>query len=79
MPLYSPARMYILLYQKMSIYLCQKLYKQSYLLQLKLSRRVLQDYRNEGRIPYYKLGGKILYRKSDLQKLLDEGYRDVWK
>ena len=26
--------MYILLYEKMSIYLCQKMYKQSYLLQL---------------------------------------------
>ena len=25
--------MYILLYEKMSIYLCQKMYKQSYLLQ----------------------------------------------
>ena len=33
MPLYSPAKMYILLYEKMSIYLCQKMYKQSYLLQ----------------------------------------------
>ena len=30
--MYSPARMYILLYEKMSIYLCQKMYKQSYLL-----------------------------------------------
>jgi len=29
-----PAKMYILLYEKMSIYLCQKMYKQSYLLQL---------------------------------------------
>ena len=29
-----PARMYILLYEKMSIYLCQKMYKQSYLLQV---------------------------------------------
>ena len=46
---------------------------------LKLSRRVLQDYRNEGRIPYCKLGGKILYRESDIQKLLDEGYRNAWK
>ena len=36
MPLYSPARMYILLYEKMSIYLCQKMYKQSYLLHVLL-------------------------------------------
>ena len=43
---------------------------------LKISRRSLQDYRNEGRIPYVKLGGKILYRSSDIEKLLEEGYRD---
>ena len=34
MPSLSPAKMYILLYEKMSIYLCQKKYKQSYLLHL---------------------------------------------
>ena len=38
MPLYSPAKMYILLYEKMSIYLCQKMYKQSYLLQQLLTQ-----------------------------------------
>ena len=43
---------------------------------LKLSRRSLQDYRNEGRIPYIKLGGKILYRSSDIEKLLEDGYRE---
>ncbi|GHV49805.1 DNA-binding protein [Bacteroidia bacterium] len=46
---------------------------------LKLSRRSLQDYRNEGRIPYVKLGGKILYRSSDIEKMLEEGYRDKFK
>jgi len=46
---------------------------------LKLSRRVLQDYRNDGRIPYCKLGGKILYRESDIQRLLEEGYQKAWK
>lgn len=46
---------------------------------LKLSRRSLQDYRNEGRIPYIKLGGKILYRSSDVEKLLEEGYRDKFR
>jgi len=34
MPLHFKAKMYILLYEKMSIYLCQKMYKQSYLLHL---------------------------------------------
>lgn len=46
---------------------------------LKLSRRSLQDYRNDGRIPYIKLGGKILYRSSDIEKLLEEGYKDKFR
>lgn len=46
---------------------------------LKLSRRLLQDYRDEGKIPYCKLGGKILYRESDIQRMLDEGYREAFK
>ncbi len=46
---------------------------------LRVSRRTLQDYRNEGRIPYYQLGGKVLYRESDIQRVLDNGYRDAFK
>lgn len=46
---------------------------------LKISRRSLQDYRNEGRIPYIKLGGKILYRASDIDKLLEEGYKESFR
>ncbi|MBB4034788.1 excisionase family DNA binding protein [Dysgonomonas hofstadii] len=46
---------------------------------LKISRRSLQDYRNEGRIPYIKLGGKILYRASDIDKLLQDGYRESFR
>ncbi len=46
---------------------------------LKISRRCLQSYRNEGRIPYIKLGGKILYRSSDIEKLLEENYRDWFR
>ena len=48
---------------------------------LKVSRRTLQDYRNEGRIPYILLGGKILYRESDIERMLEEGYREAfqWK
>ena len=45
---------------------------------LKVSRRTLQDYRNEGRIPYIQLGGKILYRESDLEKMLLDGYRSAY-
>ncbi len=46
---------------------------------LRVSRRTLQDYRNEGRIPYCQLGGKVLYRESDIQRVLDNGYRDAFK
>jgi excisionase family DNA binding protein len=46
---------------------------------LKVSRRTLQDYRNEGRIPYYQLGGKVLYRESDIQRVLDSGYREAFR
>ena len=43
---------------------------------LQISRRSLQDYRNQGRMPYIKLGGKILYRSSDVERMLEEGYRN---
>ena len=33
---------------------------------LKISRRTLQEYRNDGVLPYILLGGKVLYRESDL-------------
>ena len=42
---------------------------------LKISRRTLQDYRTMGYVSYYQLGGKILYRESDIQRMLDENYR----
>lgn len=34
---------------------------------LKVSRRTLQDYRNNGMVSYYQLGGKILYKESDIE------------
>jgi excisionase family DNA binding protein len=46
---------------------------------LKVSRRTLQDHRNEGRIPYCQLGGKILYRESDIQRMLEDGYKDAFR
>ena len=41
---------------------------------LRISRRCLQDYRDQGRIPYIQLGGTILYRQSDIERLLEENY-----
>ena len=43
---------------------------------LKISRRCLQDYRTEGKIPFYHIGGKVLYRASDVEHFLKEHYRN---
>ena len=44
---------------------------------LKVSRRTLQEYRNNGILPYYQIGGKILYRESDIEELLEK-YRKTY-
>ncbi|TYK38755.1 helix-turn-helix domain-containing protein [Bacteroides pyogenes] len=40
-----------------------------------ISPRTLQDYRDKGIIPYTQIAGKILYRLSDINSLLQENYR----
>lgn len=45
---------------------------------LKLTKRTLLEYRNCGKIPYYQIGGKILYRENDIEKLLYENRRDTF-
>ena len=42
---------------------------------LKVSRRTLQDYRNNGMIAYY----QILYKESDIEKLVMSGYRNAYR
>lgn len=42
---------------------------------LKISRRTLQDYRNNSILPYRQLGGKILYRESDIERVLQSCYQ----
>ena len=46
---------------------------------LKISRRTLQEYRDNGMIPYFKLGGKVLYRESDLERVLQEFYHPAYR
>ena len=41
---------------------------------LKVSRRTLQEYRNDGVLPYILFGGKVLYRESDLERVLESCY-----
>lgn len=37
---------------------------------LRVSSRALRDYRNEGILPYIRMKGNILYRESDVEKVL---------
>ena len=46
---------------------CERLY---------ISPRTLQDYRDKGIIPYTQFAGKILYKASDLERLLDKHYQE---
>ncbi len=46
---------------------CERLY---------ISPRTLQDYRNKRIIPYTQFAGKILYKASDLDRMLEENYRN---
>ena len=39
-----------------------------------LSPRTLQDYRDKNIIPYTQIAGKILYRLSDINRILSENY-----
>ena len=45
---------------------CERLY---------ISPRTLQDYRDKRIIPYTQFAGKILYRLSDINQLLQKNYR----
>lgn len=42
---------------------------------LKVSRRTLSEYRSNGTLPYYILGGKVLYKRSEIEQVLRLGYR----
>lgn len=46
---------------------------------LKLSRRTLQEYRSNGKITYYQLGTKILYKESDIEKLLNDNRQEAYR
>ena len=42
---------------------------------LRVSRRTLQEYRNDRLLPYILLGGKVLYPESGLREGLEANYR----
>lgn len=39
---------------------------------LKISKRTLQNYRDNGKIPYYKIEGKILYKFSEIESAFEK-------
>ena len=49
---------------------CERLY---------ISPRALQDYRDRKIIPYTPFAGKILYKALDLERILEENYREGGK
>lgn len=42
---------------------------------LKVSRRTLQEYRNDGILPYIEMKGKCVYRESDIENVLKANER----
>lgn len=46
---------------------------------LHISLRTLQDWRDNGRIAYIQISGKVLYKESDVRRLLEENYYSVFK
>ena len=43
---------------------------------LYISSRTLQDYRDRRIIPYTQFAGKILYKASDLERMLEDNYKE---
>ncbi|MBS9767826.1 MAG: helix-turn-helix domain-containing protein [Flavobacteriaceae bacterium] len=41
---------------------------------LHISKRTLQQYRDDKILPYIQLNGKIIYQESDIYKLLEDNY-----
>ena len=45
---------------------------------LKISRRTLQYYRDDGIFPFIQLPGKVLFRESDIKKVWKIGFRSAY-
>jgi predicted site-specific integrase-resolvase len=47
--------------------------KQDILTRMHISNRTLQTWRKEKILPYYQVKGKIYYKESDLNKMMENG------
>jgi hypothetical protein len=43
---------------------------------LHISRRTLQQYRDDGILPFIQLPGKVIYKESDIMRMLEDNYND---
>lgn len=43
----------------------------------RITRRTLHNYRDNGVIPYYAIGGKYIYSEKDVDKVLRDNYRKI--
>ncbi len=43
----------------------------------RVTRRTLHEYREQGIIPYYAIGGKYIYSEKDVDKVLRDNYRKI--
>ena len=41
---------------------------------LHISKRTLQQYRDDNILPYIQIGGKIIYKETDLMSVLEQNY-----
>jgi len=41
---------------------------------LHISKRTLQQYRDDNILPYIQLGGKIIYKETDILEILEQNY-----
>ncbi len=42
-------------------------------------REILKEYRDAGKLSFIALPGKVLYKKSDIRKLLENRYQKAWR
>ena len=46
---------------------------------LKVTQRTLIEHRNNAKLPYYKFGGRILYKENDIIQILEKNRMEAFK
>lgn len=46
---------------------------------LKVTQRTLIEHRTNGKLPFYKFGGRILYKESDIIRILEQNRMEAFK